>query len=142
MSNLNPRVNRWLADKAMDRIDHALGRPIWPLRETYRNHFAIEGRDPLAAEFDASPHWTRYFEQWGQKFYSVTPEGREALAKHLAEQPVQHHPYLISFGGFSRVVPALTRSKAKYSYWLDVADCCSDLTFADFCRRSTIRRAA
>ena len=29
-------VNRYLEDKGMDRIDHALGRPVDPMRETYR----------------------------------------------------------------------------------------------------------
>lgn len=142
MSGQNPTVNRSLSDKQMDRIDHALGRAIWPLRETHRNHFAIEVGDPLADEFDASPNWTRYFEQWGQSFYSVTPTGREALAKHLAEQKDQHRPFLVSFGGHSRVVPSVTRGRAKYSYWLDLVDTCPDLTFADFCSRTTVRRAA
>lgn len=37
----NPTVNRYLKDKAMDHIDHALGRPVDPLRESYRNHFYL-----------------------------------------------------------------------------------------------------
>jgi hypothetical protein len=142
MSNLNPSVNRWLADKHMDHIDHALGRPIWPLRETYRNHFAISVGDPLAAEFDGSLHWTKNFEQSGNAFYSVTPEGREALATHLAELPLQAQPFEVALDGFRRIVPALTRGKAKYAYYLDVSDSCPDLTFSDFCKRSTVRRAA
>lgn len=28
-------VNRYLKDKAMDHIDHALGRPVDPMDETY-----------------------------------------------------------------------------------------------------------
>ena len=51
------KVNRYLKDKAMDRIDHALGRPLNPLAETFRNHFAVEAEDTFAAEMRTSPHW-------------------------------------------------------------------------------------
>ncbi|MCL8000024.1 hypothetical protein M8994_17445 [Brucella sp. 21LCYQ03] len=39
--NDNPTVNRYLKVKALDLIDHGLGRPTFPLQETYRNYFAI-----------------------------------------------------------------------------------------------------
>lgn len=142
MSIDNPTVNRWLADKAIDHIDHALGRPIYPLRDTYRNHFATEAAGALAAKFDASPHWTRGGRHGGMAFYSVTQAGRQALADYIASQPDPWQPFLVAFDGHTSIVPERTRSKAKYAYYLIVSDCWSELTFGDFCKRSTVRRAA
>ncbi len=59
MSVENPPVNRYFVDKHFDHIDHALGRPIYPLRETFRNHFATDANGGRATDFDASPHWTK-----------------------------------------------------------------------------------
>ncbi|WP_319533384.1 hypothetical protein [uncultured Cohaesibacter sp.] len=36
---INHSVNRSLDDKAMDAIDHALGRPVDPMSESYRNYY-------------------------------------------------------------------------------------------------------
>ncbi|TIO14013.1 MAG: hypothetical protein E5X86_26545 [Mesorhizobium sp.] len=126
MSIDNPTVNRWFADKAIDYIDHALGRPIYPLRETYRNHFATDAngaRDDMA-------------------FYSVTQLGRQTLADHIASQPDPWQPFLVTFEGHTSIVPERTRAKAKYAYYLIVSDSWSELTFGTFCKRSTVRRAA
>ena len=38
-------VNRYLADPAMDDVDHALGRPLDPMRESYRNRYAVDAGD-------------------------------------------------------------------------------------------------
>lgn len=137
----NPYVNRYLKDKAMDHIDHALGRPIWPLRESYRNHFAVEAGSTLAKEFDASPFW-RGGRSFGEMTsYVVTDAGRKALADHLATLAEPHQAFIVSFGEFSRIVPAQTRAKAKYAYYLEVGDCLN-LTFGEFSKRTTVRRAA
>lgn len=49
----NLRVDRYLENQAMDHIDHALGRPLDPLGETYRNFYATGSRrfdgDPIGA---------------------------------------------------------------------------------------------
>ncbi len=57
----------------MDRIDHALGRPIWPLRETSRNYFATQADGKLAKTFDASDHWTRGGVSGEMAFYTMSP---------------------------------------------------------------------
>lgn len=142
MSIDNPTVNRYFADKAIDHIDHALGRPIFPLRETYRNHFATDANGALAAAFQASPHWTKTFQRDDMAFYGVTDQGRRALADHIASQPDAWQPFLITFDGYTRIVPERTRSKAKYAYYLEISDCCGDLSFGAFCQRVTVRRAA
>lgn len=138
----NPKVNRCLADKSFDHIDHALGRPIYPLRETYRNHFATDATGALASEFDASPHWTKNGQRDDMAFYRVTDRGRQALADYIASQPDAWKPFIVAFDGYTSIVPERTRSKAKYAYYLAVSDGWSELTFADFCKRSTVRRAA
>ncbi|TIL54347.1 hypothetical protein [Mesorhizobium sp.] len=138
----NPTVNRYLEDKAMDHIDHALGRPIWPLRETYRNYFATDANGALAMQFEASPHWTKSGQRDDMAFYRVTNQGREALADHIASQPDPWQPYLVTFEGHTSIVPERTGAKAKYAYYLIVSDSWSELTFGTFCKRSTVRRAA
>lgn len=140
--NDNPTVNRYFPDKAIDRIDHALGRPVWPLRETYRNHYATGAGGALAAEFDASPHWTKDGQQGDMAFYSVTELGRKKLADHVSSQPDPWQPFLVTFDGYSLIVPARTRGKAKYACYLAVSDSWAELTFSQFCKRSTVRRAA
>ncbi|MCA0027384.1 MULTISPECIES: hypothetical protein [unclassified Mesorhizobium] len=142
MSIENPSVNRCFVDKHIDHIDHALGRPVWPLREVYRNHFATDANGTLAKQFEASPHWTKSGQRDDMAFYSVTDQGRSALADHIAGQPDAWQPFLVTFDGYTRIVPERTRSKAKYASYLAVSDSWSELTFGDFCKRSTVRRAA
>ena len=142
MSTDNPAVNRYFVDKAIDHIDHALGRPIWPLRETHRNHFATDANGALAARFAASPHWTRTGLHGDMAYFSVTDLGRHALADHIAGQQGSWQPFLITFDGYTSIVPERTRAKAKYAYYLTVSDAWDELTFGEFCKRSTVRRAA
>lgn len=138
----NPSVNRWLEDKGMDHIDHALGRPIYPCGETYRNHFATDASSHLAAEFDGSPYWAKT-RQWDDiAFYSVTDAGRQALDAHLSKMDDPWQPFIVEFDGFTTIVPAKTRSKAKYAYYLRVSDSWSELTFAAYSKRAKVRRAA
>ena len=81
------RVNRLLADKMMDRIDHALGRPIDPLAPTYRDHFAAPIDPPcIAAELALSPFWDDCGKTLGQHYFCVNQKGREALAAYLERE--------------------------------------------------------
>lgn len=139
----NRSVNRYLADKAMDRIDHALGRPLWPLRESYRNHYAIDLDAPGRTEFEASSNWvlTAAAVSSNLAIYSVTPAGREALDRYLRETS-KVCGWLVQFGGYSCVVPAESAAKARYSYYLEVSDSRSELRFGDFVRQTSVRRAA
>jgi len=129
-------INRYLADKMMDHIDHALGRPLDPLAETYRNFYATDGA--LANEMAASPFWTEG-KRSRMRNFCVTRAGREALAAHLREIGDQHRAFVVRFDGHDRTVIATSRSKARYSYFLDVTDCWADLKFKDYCKRVSVR---
>ena len=142
---MNPRVNRDLKDKAMDHIDHALGRHVDPLGETYRDHFSTGGA--LADEMAASPYWEERGRHGDMRFFGVTQAGREALAAHLGEIGDPQRYFAITFvkGRFeseTAYVAAPSAAKSKYAYWLEVSDCWSDLTFGEFCRSTRVRRAA
>jgi hypothetical protein len=130
------QVDRYLADKAMDRIDHALGRPLDPLSETYRNHYATDGA--LADEMAASPFWEEGTRRPGIRFFHVNRAGCEALAKHLKEIGDQHRAFVVTYAGYSNTVIATTREKAKYRRYLEISDVLPDLTFFQFCRGASI----
>jgi hypothetical protein len=138
----NLRVDRYLENKAMDHIDHALGRPLDPLGETYRNYYATGSQ-----MFDGNPHWTLIdISNGGTRIYSVTDEGRQALADHLKAIGSKERAFLVTveINGVidERPVVAKSHSKARYSRYLDLIDSCfPDLTVAEFCRRSTCRLA-
>ncbi len=132
-------INRGLADKSMDNIDHALGRPLNPLAETYRNYFATSGA--LADEMAASPFWLEGQRSEKMRFFAVTSEGRKALAAHLREIGDKHRAYEITFDGHARTVIAASRSKARYSDFLDVCEVCPDLKFKEYSKRASVRVA-
>ena len=135
----NPRVNRYLKDKAFDHMDHALGRYFDPAGETHRNHFATEAGGELADEFNRSPFWALSGQQHGMAYYYVTEAGIAALKDHLAE----HAPttaFVVSFDGYSSTLVAATASAAKYKSWRCVSDVNSDLTFIEFCRSARVRK--
>ncbi len=132
-------VNRCLDDKAMDRIDHALGRPLDPLAETYRNFYATGGA--MADEMAASPFWEEGRPSRDMRYFCVTDTGRQSLAAHLREIKDPHRAFVITFDGRTRSVVATTASKARYAHYLDLSDVCPDLEFKDYCRRSTVRAA-
>lgn len=136
-------VNRSLADKHFDRIDHALGRPLDPRATSYRNHYAVTDDCPEVAEFRASPHWKesarcRAFEN--MIFFHVTPEGREALTTHLREIGDPHRAFEVIFDGHLSTVVAKSSGEARYLAYLRVSDGWSDLTFLEFQKRSSVRR--
>jgi hypothetical protein len=129
-------INRYLADKSMDNIDHALGRPLDPLAETYRNFYATDG--VLADEMAASPFWEEGKRGSGMRYFYVSKTGREALAAHLREIGDQHRAFVVRFDGHDRTVIATSRAKARYSYFLDITDCIS-MKFGDYCKRVSVR---
>lgn len=136
---MNPRVDRYLGNKAMDHIDHALGRHVDPLGETYRDYFAADGA--LAEEMASSSHWKERGRRGDLRYFGVTQAGREALANHLREIGDPYRTFVITFEGYEATVAAVSAAKAKYTYWLKVSDCWSDLTFGAFCRGARVRRA-
>ena len=140
-------VNRYLKNKAMDRIDHALGRPVNPLDHeiTYRDHFATDCPDQIA-EFRGSPHWQEGHTQWGMSFFHVTDDGRQALSDHLKDIEDPHRLYCVTWRpgrseSYTRDIAAKSRGAARYAYYIIVSDVNHDLTFGDFCRQSTARLA-
>lgn len=133
-------INRYLADKAMDHIDHALGRPLDPMVESYRNFFSTDG--DLADEMAASPLWEESAGGYRLRHFHVTRAGRKALAAHLREIGDQHRSFVVKFDGFERTVIATSRSKARYSYFLDISDCWAELNFKDYCKRASVRVAS
>ena len=141
---MSKKVNRFLKDIAMDRIDHALGRPVDPMVEGYRNHFATDSGGELAKEFDASPYWSRntHVALGEMAFYQVTDEGRAALRRHLKEIGDKHRLYEVTYQGQTETVVAVSAAKAKYRLWLSVSDCFQELTFGRFCRDVSVRAAA
>lgn len=141
---MSRQVNRCLKDKAMDHIDHALGRPVNPMVESYRNYFATSAGSKHALAFKSSAYWdTRDSTTPGEMVYFfVTQAGREALKRHLKEIGDKHRVYAVTYEGQTSSVVAVSAAKAKYSLWLDISDCFCDLTFNKFCRSVTVRIAA
>ena len=138
----NPPVNRCLKDKTFDHIDHALGRPTWPLRESYRNYFAANFDSEHGRAFRASPHWEAGpVIPGGLTCFRVTAAGRAALEEHLKSLGV-HNRFTVTFADQARVVSAETAAKARYRRWLDLCDVLPDLTFGTFQRQSTVQRVA
>lgn len=132
------KVNRHLADEAMNAIDHALGRPLNPLGTTYRNYYAAPA--DVAEKFAMTPNWQVGMPMPGGLIPCVvTDVGRKALADHLVAIGDSHRAYDITFEGHTTAVVGVRASKARYSYFLDIRDCIPDMTFSDFCRKSTIR---
>ena len=133
-------INRKLPDRMMDHIDHALGRPGNPLGETYRDYFAVGIDTDLDREMAASPFWRQHKSAADDQLraYRVTFEGRCALAQYLRKRNLQPKAFTVTFDGFSSTVWAMTRSKARYDKWLEVADCCPDLRFGDFVKRARV----
>lgn len=129
-------VDRYLKDRDMDHIDHALGRPVDPMAETYRNYFATDADGATAKEFDASAYWVKgQNERPGRtSYYYVTDEGRAALARHLKEIGDRNRVFSVTYGGNTVPVVATSAAKAKYRLWLDISDSFNELTFGEFCR--------
>jgi len=138
MSSLT--VNRCLNDKSMDHIDHALGRPLDPMGETYRNHFATSPDSDEAKAFRQSPNWEEASRRGAgnMAFFYVTQAGARALRDHLKSIGDKHRAFSIRFEGYTAQVVAETASKAKYNHWLKISDCWSELTFKEYCKRARV----
>lgn len=133
----NPSVNRSLKDKAMDYIDHALGRPADPMGESYRNYFSIGKASEIAVQMRASGHWTEYSGYSDRDAtFCVNKTGRKALARHLKEigDPNRHFKVSIKLGGHSSQdmdIVATTHSQARWRAFVALRDC-YEMTFLDF----------
>lgn len=137
-------VNRELDDKAMNKIDHALGRPLDPMVETHRNHYAIHAESDQAVEFRASPYWKCPGEFCGMVYFQVTIDGRRALAAHLKQIGSPHKAFTVRYGEdkeYEDRVVAKTPGEAKYRKFLSCRDGWSELTFKEFCKTASVRRA-
>ena len=136
MSAITPSVDRSLFDQAMDNIDHALGRPLDPLADTYRNCFATDDQ-ALADAFMASPHWVKTASNGAMSYFGVTKAGRLALASYLKDVGSKHRLYRIWLNGVEMSpVVATSPAKARYMKFLDFDD---DRTFGEFCRCTRVR---
>lgn len=142
----NPSVNRYLKDKAFDHIDHAIGRPVDPMRESFRNYFATGVGSQDAVRFLASAHWQCDGTQGRMAYFSVTTAGREALRDHLASQAVTMgkpwRAYAVEFNGLTDTIPARSRGQARYLRFLGISDCYPSLTFGQFARKASVRVAS
>ena len=78
-------VNRYLGEIDIDAVDHALGRPINPLGDTYRNHYCIPKDCDQAKQMAASDWWRATYKINNDRdiIFQVTQTGRQALADHL-----------------------------------------------------------
>ena len=138
----NPSVNRYLKDKWIDNIDHALGRPVWPQRESHRNFFSTAAGGALAKEFESSPLWELRNVEQRMAWFSVTAAGRDALDRYLKSEGEQHRAYVVDFESYRTVVVGKSHANARYSYFLLISDCRPDLSFGDFARRCRVRLAS
>lgn len=135
--NDNPAVNRYLKDKALDHIDHALGRPTFPLQETYRNYFAIGADSDLAKKFTQSLNWRKTGQRDDMAFFAVTELGRHALADHLKSLP-DNKIFVVSYWDWTKIVTAKSRAAARYDVFREVSDC-GDISFREFLKVSSVR---
>lgn len=135
-SSDNPSVNRYLTNKDMDAIDHALGRPLDPQRESFRNHYAAS-----ANTFVGNPHWKVMGRDGDMTFWCVTHLGRAALASHLKAIGDKHRRYEITFRGYRWFQVAVSAAKAKYAAFLSVSEPEPDITFGEFVAGVKVRPA-
>lgn len=132
------QVNRYLKDKAMDYIDHALGRPVDPLGDTYRNYFYVVGDTALRRQMTASPHWWSAGVTNDGEYFEVSDEGRNALAAHLKAIGDRNRKWIVRWGGHDMECVAPSRAKARYIKWLDIRDADCSVTFSRFQRESRV----
>jgi len=134
------QVNRYIRDKAMDHVDHALGRPVDPTVESYRNYFATSVDGNIAAEFRASPNWIEGIRQGDMVWFHVSDQGRAALRDHLREIGDEHQLFTVSWGGYDMPQVAASASKARYARWSALCDVI-DVPFMTFAATARVRLA-
>ncbi|MGV2188799.1 hypothetical protein ACQZ4Q_08285 [Agrobacterium vitis] len=132
----------------MDHLDHALGRPAWPLVESHRNHFAVDANSALAAEMTSSPFWSGPKIRDTMAYFFVNDQGRAALAAHLREIGDPHRVYEVTTkpgeifeGKWTNLIVAPSASKARYSAFLQATDV-YELKFVEFQKNISVRLAA
>ncbi|WP_319517283.1 hypothetical protein [uncultured Martelella sp.] len=135
------QVKRYLKDKHFDHIDHALGRPVDPMGETYRNYFAANANGDIAREMAASPYWQKSCRDNDIDVFHVTRAGREALRDHLKAIGDQNRLYQITWLGMSTTVVSTSAGKARYAAYLDASGIDQDLTFKKFQAQARVRLA-
>lgn len=89
----------------------------------------------------SSPHWRSDGKTNEGEYFSVTDEGRAALADHLKAIGDKHRRWIVSYAGYQMEVIATARGKARYFKWLDISDTNDSLTFGEFQRSSKVRAA-
>lgn len=141
----NLLINRALDDPHMDDLDHALGRPAFPMLDGSRNHFAVDQGSPTAVDMMANPHWAHLGTRFGMDYFGVTPEGRAALERYLDETGQRYgapnlRPYKVTYAGHESTVIASSPSRAKYQYFCQVSDLVS-ARFFEFARQLKVRLA-
>ena len=127
----NHSVNRRIDDPDMLRIYHALGRPLDPMQDTYRDYFAENAGTVLADKMRASRHWDGGTTRGDLVYFHVTAAGREALAAYLKTTGDRWRRFVIRWQNFPIEICERTRGKAMYAAWLQVRDCYS-VTFGEF----------
>ncbi|WP_176083150.1 hypothetical protein [Martelella sp. HB161492] len=138
---MSTTVNRHLSDPHFNRIDHALGRPVDPLAETYRSHYAIQEVDQRFTELASSPHWERGQTVNGLTFFYVTESGRKALAEHLLSIKDRNRLFVVTWRGMPAEYATTTGRKAKAAAWRDARDAFPSLKFGEFVREATVEVA-
>jgi hypothetical protein len=132
-------VNRSLEDKAMDNIDHALGRPLDPMGKTHRNFYCEDSGSELARKFRESPFWYEDSIRHESSWFMVTDEGRAALRDHLKTIKEPHRAYVVEHSGHQTMVAAKSRSAARAAVFRMVHEVRSSLTFGQFIRTAKVR---
>lgn len=139
------RANRYLEDPEMDDIDHALGRPVDPLGETYRDHYSVDRGSDQATRMRASPWWSEVPLTNAPRLslFQVTNEGRQALVGHLASinDPWRTYRVTLCCDGdeVSIDLAAKSASQARYHLYLELE---WDVPFVQFLRCVTSTRPA
>ena len=123
----------------MDAIDHALGRPVDPMVETYRNRYVTGANDKTALAFRTSSHWREYRISDDTAGFEVTAAGREALRDHLKEINDPWRLYVVSYDGYDMEQVGKSRGNAKYRKWCAITDAFPDLPFTVFCSTARVR---
>lgn len=134
----NPTVNRSLKDKDLDNIDHALGRPVNPLAESYRNGFSVSTDSAQAAQMSRSKNWERTGVSGRMAFFHVSDAGRKALADHLKMIDDPWQAYDVTFEGHRSVVAATSVEDAKRRTYNSVVDVWPSLKYRAFEKHLTV----
>lgn len=134
------QVNRQIKDNpSLDDVDHALGRPYFPLGDTYRNHYATCCPDQKAA-MRASSWWDEGATRDEMTWFHVNDVGRAALNAELSDVETYGRLFEVSRGCVNgcAYVMAKSRSAAKYAAFVE-ADL--DWSFMEFCEGLRVRLA-